>query len=347
MDLPNSDDLIVIEWTDAIFTGHEPIDCEHLKLFELMKKLQSTLEDMRSDTTSVATVAKELRDYAALHFSNEEKIMDSFLYVDVEKHKIAHNKFIKKIDVLLIGNEVSVTEAKSYLKFIYEWLVFHICSIDQIMVTELNGGVSGFESYYNEGTSSVINTSIKIANELLALTSHFRTIDDIKKRKQFRSEINSATERLLNLVSLAITRCTHAQYSEVQLKRLKSLRNVLIKSSCHLMDEITKKLMAYCQPILASTTAVPIGCSTKVKRWLASINSIAMLIEDESIISVELAQNIIIAYSQAEHVCAIESRTIDIKEYDRISKEDHFSFDPPPIVSQRICSQEELSAKLT
>ena len=67
--------------------GHEGIDAEHMKLFELLDKLKRSLESKNVDLDAVSG-GRELMYCETEHFANEEKIMDSFVYGDIVKHKL-------------------------------------------------------------------------------------------------------------------------------------------------------------------------------------------------------------------------------------------------------------------
>lgn len=83
----------VISWDKAFSVGHEKIDSEHKKLFEIANKIPK----YKNDQKKVLEIIKELISYTNFHFKNEEVVMELAGYKDLEKHKQLHKELIKSL----------------------------------------------------------------------------------------------------------------------------------------------------------------------------------------------------------------------------------------------------------
>ena len=83
-------------------------------------------------SSAVDEVYREMSAYTNTHFSNEERVMESVNYPDLEHHKIQHQKFVERLeqvyDELKSGSDPS---GKSLLNLLGSWWVTHIKSSDQ------------------------------------------------------------------------------------------------------------------------------------------------------------------------------------------------------------------------
>jgi diguanylate cyclase (GGDEF)-like protein/hemerythrin-like metal-binding protein/PAS domain S-box-containing protein len=91
----------------------------------------------QSDITALNAVFDELANYAIYHFQTEETVWHQYLALDVweTEHKVEHRDFVKKV-IALKSDEVSrpLDEViEDVLKFLTQWLVFHILESDMRM----------------------------------------------------------------------------------------------------------------------------------------------------------------------------------------------------------------------
>ena len=116
-------------------TGIQQIDQEHKKLFEIANKTYSILMDefIPDKYDYIVEIVNELKEYAATHFKNEEEYMVSIGYKMIFTHKMAHNKFIEKLDEydLETIDESQKEVILDMLDFLGSWLVEHIMESDK------------------------------------------------------------------------------------------------------------------------------------------------------------------------------------------------------------------------
>ena len=75
---------------------------------------------------------EELKDYARVHFTTEERLFDRHGYPDASKHVVEHEKFIEKIlDFDLECQERGKVSALSVCSFLRDWLTRHIQGSDK------------------------------------------------------------------------------------------------------------------------------------------------------------------------------------------------------------------------
>ena len=122
------------EFSEEYRTGIAMIDGEHQTLFEITGKVYSILKAgaTESDAEAIIAVLKELRQYTAEHFSDEEEYMRSVHYDGLEAQIRAHRTFIAELDDV---DEEEIRRnpqeyVKSLLEFLLGWLINHILKVD-------------------------------------------------------------------------------------------------------------------------------------------------------------------------------------------------------------------------
>ena len=109
-------DLENTGWQDDFSVGFTEIDLHHKKLFLILHKFQEILE---------------LPD-AEYHFSEEEKLMTTYQYPDLDKHKAEHRDFIHQVQQgfasLAAGNKEA---GNAFADFLVTWLIKHITISDK------------------------------------------------------------------------------------------------------------------------------------------------------------------------------------------------------------------------
>lgn len=117
---------------ETMATGHEIVDDQHRKLIDMVNQLEEAVEQGRG-REGVDRLLNFLGDYAAKHFSMEEKLMTSTRCPAAEKNREAHKAMFEtykkwRANYDQHGFDPSlVMELKNILS---EWLVQHICKID-------------------------------------------------------------------------------------------------------------------------------------------------------------------------------------------------------------------------
>ena len=127
------------QFTDACLTGIEQIDREHERLFELINETFELLQDdMLSDKyNQIRALLKELGDYVATHFANEEAYMAAINDPELEIQKKQHMEFREKVyqwdfaDIEELEEQDETLE--NLLRYLTRWLYHHILGSDIII----------------------------------------------------------------------------------------------------------------------------------------------------------------------------------------------------------------------
>jgi hemerythrin len=117
-----------VAWNDKFALGHEQIDLQHKKLFELLSKLVNACID-GSATEKLKETLGFLVDYTVWHFPFEEELQRKYNYPEYDKHKQLHENFKTIIGELvekLNKNGASAELSADVNKVVIRWLINHI-----------------------------------------------------------------------------------------------------------------------------------------------------------------------------------------------------------------------------
>ncbi|MGB5866906.1 MAG: hemerythrin domain-containing protein [Arcobacteraceae bacterium] len=120
---------VVLNWDDVYSVGHEKVDSEHQKLFELAKVVSHCSDDKEQ----IMSAVKELIKYTKFHFANEEIYMKSVNFIYLDEHKLLHKNLINTINTLLKNiNSLSTDEIQNQLsEIINKNIINHILTEDK------------------------------------------------------------------------------------------------------------------------------------------------------------------------------------------------------------------------
>jgi hemerythrin len=124
---------MLIEWKKEWEIGIKDIDYQHIRLIDLLNKIQS-------NNIGNIELVKNLVNYVSNHFNDEEKLMVAieYPYNDYVSHRDEHRKFTrimldisfeiidKKVDNDKIDNIISKLKV-----FCFKWLDFHFLITDK------------------------------------------------------------------------------------------------------------------------------------------------------------------------------------------------------------------------
>lgn len=125
----------VFAFTDKYKTGIAFVDEEHRRLFEIIKETYDVInaELLHDKYDAIIHILDELKNYTIMHFSDEERYMESIGYEAIELQRIAHRAFVDRLDE--INLEDMDDNQKEYLAdlidFLLSWLTNHILKMDK------------------------------------------------------------------------------------------------------------------------------------------------------------------------------------------------------------------------
>lgn len=113
--------------------GIEQIDREHAQLFEIAGRVYDSFS--ASDDMVIATARTaiaELLAYTATHLANEEALMATAGYPDLEAHRESHHHLLLQVRDMEMRAEFGERYVPVELShLIYNWLVEHIQASDR------------------------------------------------------------------------------------------------------------------------------------------------------------------------------------------------------------------------
>lgn len=123
----------LVKWDDSFVIGHDVIDAQHKKLFDMTESLYISIVD--GDSVDIKSILLELYKYTIYHFNEEEALMRKMGYQDLSKHKSEHDAFIQDLDKIAdkARHEDALVEVDA-LNWLVSWLVRHISMSDRNLV---------------------------------------------------------------------------------------------------------------------------------------------------------------------------------------------------------------------
>lgn len=125
----------IFVWQDLYKVGHEKIDYEHQKLFEIaIKALNISIQD-KLNAQFKATIV-DLYDYMKYHFENEEEYMNSINYKYFNYHRKLHSNIIQEMNnfIRLVPTLPKEKVDRKLIEYMDIWLVNHIVFEDKRLI---------------------------------------------------------------------------------------------------------------------------------------------------------------------------------------------------------------------
>lgn len=121
----------MIQWTDAIKTGHAQVDAEHKQLIEALNDLESALRDGAA-REHVGKIIDFLNSYTRQHFAHEEVYMDKVQCPSREQNCREHALLISRLDSWIERYQAgaSLTLILEIHRELANWVTGHILKID-------------------------------------------------------------------------------------------------------------------------------------------------------------------------------------------------------------------------
>jgi hemerythrin len=123
---------VPVDWNDSFAIGVPAIDAQHRELFARVASFEAALE--RRDAQAMTRTFGFLREYALVHFAQEERLMREARYPREEEHREKHAQFVERLGVLVREHETSGATAFLGLRarnWITVWLLDHVAGDDQ------------------------------------------------------------------------------------------------------------------------------------------------------------------------------------------------------------------------
>jgi len=121
----------ITKWRTSYETGISSMDEQHHKLISLINTMYRVLRQ-KEDHGSVERVLIEMSDYAKIHLSEEEALLQEKGFAGYEEHLLLHNNYLKKTEELTEEwGEKDESAANKIYSFLRQWWLEHIVEEDQ------------------------------------------------------------------------------------------------------------------------------------------------------------------------------------------------------------------------
>lgn len=129
----------IVAWSDILLVGHEGIDADHRRIFEIADRLHAGMRDAGAGRL-VKVVLAELTDYTITHFAREEALMEASRYPGLQDHRFEHELICYRLRNLQhqCGSGQSGL-AEELEIFLDRWLARHILTSDAQAAIALRG----------------------------------------------------------------------------------------------------------------------------------------------------------------------------------------------------------------
>ncbi|HEX9080111.1 MAG TPA: hemerythrin family protein [Desulfuromonadaceae bacterium] len=122
-----------VEWHDYLSVGVKEIDDQHQQLFDRYNAFFAAYQEGREDA-EVVELFRFLEEYAAIHFSDEERLQMRIGFPEYERHREAHLALARKIAELkgrLASEGPRPNLVTSTGLLMTGWLIEHISVMDR------------------------------------------------------------------------------------------------------------------------------------------------------------------------------------------------------------------------
>jgi hemerythrin len=120
-----------LEWSQELSVSITEIDEQHKKLIAMLNELNAAMRAGKGNAM-VGEILERLIQYAATHFTLEERYMDQYGYLGKIPHKGEHAAFVKKVgDFKKDFDAGKAMLSVSIMNFLSDWLKNHITKTDK------------------------------------------------------------------------------------------------------------------------------------------------------------------------------------------------------------------------
>jgi len=123
-------------WREQLSVGNNVIDSDHKYLFELINKVEQSLQTENKNDLSASL--NDLAKYSEVHFDREEKIADAIGYHQVAHLKKSHQNLLKVLDqmkaeIISVEYEWTLEKINKFAQFLRDWIINHVIKEDLLM----------------------------------------------------------------------------------------------------------------------------------------------------------------------------------------------------------------------
>jgi diguanylate cyclase (GGDEF)-like protein/hemerythrin-like metal-binding protein/PAS domain S-box-containing protein len=165
-------------WNKSFEVGIAAIDSQHRCLVDLINALAAAVTE-GGKLPELQSLFGQLMEYAAVHFSDEEKLMNASSLPETEKeaHRREHRCFVEKAQKIVENPKLLQVEAsEQVLEFLITWLISHILGSDKKIAKALEQ--NGEDRFPGESFFDISPVERVLLGALTETERRFRLISD-------------------------------------------------------------------------------------------------------------------------------------------------------------------------
>lgn len=122
---------ILIHWNEEYSVKNKELDQQHKKLIDMLNQAYDSLfRDEKDDI--LEQIITDMKDYAFIHFKNEEKYFAQSGYEDAPAHIAEHQFFLKNVEKFCAEYKAHDAALRNEIMiFLQDWLIKHIMWSDK------------------------------------------------------------------------------------------------------------------------------------------------------------------------------------------------------------------------
>ena len=126
-----------VDWRSEYAIGDERIDAQHRHLFHLANGAFD-LEDRDTDLAQLKQLLIKVYEYMKFHFEDEEELMRSVAYSELESHQALHQKLIQEMNSMMRTSRDKAELLRRLGQIMQTWTLTHIVVVDARIAKHLN-----------------------------------------------------------------------------------------------------------------------------------------------------------------------------------------------------------------
>jgi hemerythrin len=123
--------MAVFVWNEKFSVGMETMDNQHKHFLNLLNNLGDEIQ-RKNSPEMVEMSINRLFNYAMIHFRDEEKILSTCGYPEIEQQRREHSFFVKQVKEMEASHQGgNLVRLESVVSFLRDWFINHIMTEDK------------------------------------------------------------------------------------------------------------------------------------------------------------------------------------------------------------------------
>ena len=117
--------MTLITWSERLSVNVGQCDAQHKTLIAMINDLHAAMKEGKGNDV-LGEIFRSMVSYTKVHFRDEETLLQSHGYIDLNSQKKSHELFVKQLDNLYADFVKGSVVTLQVMHFLKEWLENHI-----------------------------------------------------------------------------------------------------------------------------------------------------------------------------------------------------------------------------